>query len=114
MDAWKDERNLRIKYESRASIKAFKPIIKEFKTHGKIKIKDINIEYFEVDHKPVKYAYGFNFLIKIKSLTISGDTRPCENLMIYAQQADVLLHEVFIDGEFKETTKMRTKKTFIM
>ena len=37
-----------------------------------------------------------------KKLTISGDTRPCENLMKYAQKADVLLHEVFIDGEFKE------------
>ena len=31
--------------------------------------------------------------------------------MIYAQEADVLLHEVFIDGEIKETNKMRTKKT---
>ena len=31
--------------------------------------------------------------------------------MMYAQKADVLLHEVFIDGEFKETNKMRTKKT---
>ena len=111
MDAWKDERNLRIEYESRASIKAFKPIIKEFDSFGKIKIKDINIQYFEVDHKPVKHAFGFNFLYKKKKLTISGDTRPCENLMNYGQKADVLLHEVFIDGEFKETTKMRTKKT---
>ena len=25
------------------------------------------------------------------------------------QNADVLLHEVFIDGEIKETNKMRTK-----
>ena len=31
--------------------------------------------------------------------------------MKYAQNSDVLLHEVFIDGEFKETNKMRTKKT---
>ena len=111
MDAWKEERYLRIKYESRASTKAFNTIIHEFKSHGKIKINDFNVEYFEVDHKPVKYAYGFNFLNKNKKLTISGDTRPCENLMRYAQKADVLLHEVFIEGEFKQTTKMRTKKT---
>jgi len=111
MDAWKEERDLRIKYESRSSTKAFNTIIREFKSHGKIKINDLNVEYFEVDHKPVRYAYGFNFLNKNKKLTISGDTRPCENLMRYAQKADVLLHEVFIDGEFKQTTKMRTKKT---
>ena len=31
--------------------------------------------------------------------------------MKYAQQSDVLLHEVFIEGEIKEINKMRTQKT---
>ena len=111
MDAWKEERLLRIKYEARSSIEAFNIIIKEFKNLGKVKIKDLNIQYFEVDHKPVKFAFGFNFFHKNKKLTISGDTRPCENIMKYGQKADVLLHEVFIDGELKDTNKMRSKKT---
>ena len=111
MDTWKDERELRIKYEARSSVKAFNIIVKEFKNLGKVKIKDLNIQYFEVDHKPVKFAYGFNFIHKNKKLTISGDTRPCENIMKYGQKADVLLHEVFIDGELKKTNKMRSKKT---
>ena len=62
MNAWEDERELRISYEARSSIKAFKIIVNEFKSEGDIKIKDIKIKYFEVDHKPVKYAYGFCFL----------------------------------------------------
>jgi len=111
MDAWADERKLRISYESRASTKAFDIQVTEFKSIGNIKIKDLNIKYFEVDHKPVKYAYGFCFTNKNKKLTISGDTRPCENLMKYAQKADVLLHEVFIEGEILQINKMRTKKT---
>ena len=111
MDAWADERKLRISYESRSSAKAFDIQIIEFKSIGNIKIKDLNIKYFEVDHKPVKFAYGFCFTNKNKKLTISGDTRPCENLMKYAQQSDVLLHEVFIEGEIKEINKMRTQKT---
>ena len=111
MDAWADERNLRISYESRASAKAFDIQVTEFKSIGSLKIKDINIKYFEVDHKPVKYAYGFCFTNKNKKLTISGDTKPCENLMKYAQKSDVLLHEVFIEGEIIQTNKMRTKKT---
>ena len=69
------------------------------------------INYFEVDHKPVKFAYGFNIFHKNKKLTISGDTKPCENIMKYAQKADVLLHEVFIDGEIMKTNKMRSSKT---
>ena len=111
MDAWADERKLRISYESRASAKAFDIQVIEFKSIGNIKIKDLNIKYFEVDHKPVKYAYGFCFTNKNKKLTISGDTRPCENLMKYAQKSDVLLHEVFIEGEILQINKMRTKKT---
>ena len=111
MDAWADERKLRISYESRASAKAFDIRVIEFKSIGNIKIKDLSITYFEVDHKPVKFAYGFSFTNKNKKLTISGDTRPCENLMRYAQKSDVLLHEVFIEGEILQINKMRTKKT---
>ena len=51
------------------------------------------------------------FLTNNKKLTISGDTRPCENIMKFGQNSDVLLHEVFIDGEIKKLNKMRTKKT---
>ena len=111
MDAWADERKLRISYESRASTKAFDIQVTEFKSIGNIKIKDFNIKYFEVDHKPVKFAYGFCFTNKNKKLTISGDTRPCENLMKYAQRSDLLLHEVFIEGEILQINKMRTQKT---
>ena len=111
MNAWKKERQERIKYEARFSTKAFDIQVKEFNSLGSINIKDVKIKYFEVDHKPVKYAYGFNFIYKNKKLTISGDTKPCENVMKYGQKADVLLHEVFIDGEIMKTNKMRTTKT---
>jgi len=111
MLAWLDERLLRIKYEKRSSIKAFDIKVKEFKNYGKIIIKDQVIEYFAVDHKPVKYAYGFNFYNKNKKLTISGDTKPCENLLKYGQKTDLLLHEVFIEDELKSDGKMRSKRT---
>ena len=111
MDVWKDERTLRIKYEKRSSIQAFNVQVTEFGEYGKIRIKDLVVEYFTVDHKPVKYAYGFNFYQKKKKLTISGDTKPCENLMKYGQLADVLLHEVFIEDKIYSFFKMRTKKT---
>ena len=111
MTTWKDERSQRIKYEERNSIKAFKIIVKEFNSFGSLKVKDLSVNYFEVDHKPVKFAYGFNIFHKNKKLTISGDTKPCENIMKYGQKADVLLHEVFIDGEIMKTNKMRSSKT---
>ena len=111
MNAWQEERMQRIKYENRSSTKAFNIIVKEFSNSGTINIKDLKIKYFEVDHKPVPFAYGFCFLKNNKKLTISGDTRPCENIMKFGQLSDVLLHEVFIEDEIKETNKMRTLKT---
>jgi len=111
MDTWKDERLLRIEYEKRSSIQAFNLKITEFNNFGKLRIKDLIVEYFTVDHKPVKYAYGFNFFHQKKKLTISGDTKPCENLMKHAQLANVLLHEVFIEGEIYSFFNMRNKKT---
>ncbi len=111
MNAWQEERIQRINYENRSSTKAFNIIVKEFSASGIINIKDLKIKYFEVDHKPVPFAYGFCFLKDNKKLTISGDTRPCENIMKFGQLSDVLLHEVFIEDEIKETNKMRTSKT---
>ena len=111
MDAWKEEREQRINYEKRSSVQAFNIKVFEFKEYGKIKINDLVVEYFTVDHKPVKFAYGFNFYYQKKKLTISGDTKPCENLMKYGQFADVLLHEVFIEDEILPTNKMRSKIT---
>ena len=109
--AWKSERKLRISYEKRKSSKALNYKVYEFKKEGFININDITIKYFEVDHKPVPYAYGFSFFNKNKKLTISGDTRPCESLMLNAQNADVLLHEVFIEYEINQTSGLRSKKT---
>jgi len=111
MQAWKNERKNRIDYENRSSTKAFEIKVYEFDKYGKIKVGDFLIEYFEVDHKPVKYSFGFNFFFKDKKITISGDTKPCNNLMKYAQKTDLLLHEVFVEGELKPLKKMRSKKT---
>ena len=111
MQAWKKEREQRVLYERRSSTKAFNIKVQEFKEYGKINIKDLLIEYFQVDHLPVKYAYGFNFHHKKKKITISGDTKPCNNLMKYAQKADVLLHEVFIEGELKPFKRILSRKT---
>ena len=48
MNAWKDERDLRIKYESRSSLKAFNIIVKEFNSFGKIKIKDVKFNILKL------------------------------------------------------------------
>jgi len=48
---------------------------------------------FAVAHDPVKPAFGYRFDYGGRSVVVSGDTRPCPNLVTQARGADVLVHE---------------------
>jgi len=47
-----------------------------------------------VDHGMMKPAFAYRFDCPDRSIVISGDTRPSENLVRLARGADVLVHEV--------------------
>jgi len=54
----------------------------------------VKVTAFEVDHGPVKPAFGYRIDYGGHSVVLSGDTRFSENLIRFAQGADVLVHEV--------------------
>lgn len=47
-----------------------------------------------VDHPPIETALAYRIDTDDRSVVISGDTAPCENLVRLAEGADVLVHEV--------------------
>lgn len=47
-----------------------------------------------VDHPPVVPAFAYRFDAPDRSIVISGDTKPSDNLVKLAQGADVLVHSV--------------------
>jgi ribonuclease BN (tRNA processing enzyme) len=47
-----------------------------------------------VDHPPVVPALGYRFEARDRSIVISGDTAPSDNLVKLARSADVLVHSV--------------------
>ena len=53
----------------------------------------VKITAFEVDHTPVKPAFGYRIDHASRSVVLSGDTRISENLIHYAGGVDVLIHE---------------------
>jgi ribonuclease Z len=55
------------------------------------KYGEITVKAFEVDHRPVKPAYGFRFESGGKAITISGDTNPCDGLFNGAKDADIMV-----------------------
>lgn len=61
----------------------------------------VRISAFLVEHFPVEPAFGYRFDGPGRSIAISGDTRPCQNLIAHCQEVDVLIHEC------TEVTKLR-------
>jgi len=52
-----------------------------------------------VHHPPVVPAFGFRFDTRDRSIVISGDTTPSDNLIKLAQGADVLVHDaLYVPG----------------
>lgn len=56
-----------------------------------------------VQHPPIAPAFAFRFDTQDGSVTISGDTAPCENLVRLAQDTDLLLHEAIDDNWLKRS-----------
>jgi len=65
----------------------------------------VKITAFDVDHGPVKPALGYRVDYGGRSVVLSGDTRPSENLIRFAKGADLLVHEVYyVDEETLRTS----------
>jgi ribonuclease Z len=56
----------------------------------------VKVIAFDVDHYPIKPAFGFRIEYKGHSVVLSGDTRYSENLIKFAKGTDLLIHEVII------------------
>lgn len=54
----------------------------------------LTVTAFLVDHGPVKPAFGYRVDYRGRSVVISGDTKPSDNLVKFSSGVDVLIHEV--------------------
>lgn len=61
----------------------------------------VKIVAFLVDHGPVKPAFGYRIDHAGRSVAISGDTRPSDNLVKFSKGVDVLIHEIVDEASLK-------------
>jgi ribonuclease Z len=61
----------------------------------------VKVTTIEVDHEPVKPAFGYRIDYAGRAVVLSGDTRVSENLMKHAAGIDVLIHEVAVPETFR-------------
>lgn len=110
--AFNKELKGRIEWEQRPNKEGLDFEVIEIDETFKFKDADLEVTPFEVDHYPVEPAYGYQIKFsegEQKSIVISGDTRKSENLIKFAQNADALVHEVFVNLKFDE--KRMSQKT---
>lgn len=55
----------------------------------------VKVTAFEVDHKPVDPAIAYKFEFNGKSVVISGDTIPVDNMITHSRGVDLLVHESY-------------------
>jgi len=69
----------------------------------------LKVTAFLVDHGPVRPAFGYRIDRAGRSVALSGDTRPSENLVKYAQGVDVLIHEA-TSGDYSRATTQEQRE----
>lgn len=111
MDLWKPELAQRIAHERRPSTAALEVEVSEIAPGNRLRLGTIDVAVVEVEHYPVKHAFGFVCEAAGRRIAISGDTRRCPALIEAARGADVLVHEVFIHREMKVTPGVRSAET---
>jgi ribonuclease Z len=99
MAVWQSEREQRIAWERRPSTAALELDVVEFAEGVIWDAHGVRIFAFEVNHRPVAPAFGFLFETADCRVAFSGDTRVCDNLVAWAKDADLLVHECFIHQE---------------
>ncbi|HWR16285.1 MAG TPA: MBL fold metallo-hydrolase [Terriglobales bacterium] len=68
----------------------------------------VRVTAFTVDHGPVKPAFGFRIDYAGRSLALSGDTRPSQNLLKFSKGVDVIIHEAVDPDVFRRATTHHT------
>lgn len=111
MALWKPELDLRVAHERRPSTRALEIEVTEIAPGQNLAFGHLSVYVVEVDHKPVRHAYGFVFSAGGRRIAFSGDTRRCLGLIEAARGADILVHEVFIHREMPVVPGLRTAET---
>lgn len=115
LTAFNEELEGRIKWEQRPNIEGLDYEVTEIDETFEFKNDDLEVKPFVVDHYPVEPAFGYQIKLsdkgKEKKVVISGDTRKSENLIKHALNADVLVHEVFVNLEFDD--RRMSEKTLL-
>ena len=95
LDSYSEDINIRINGLEKEKPDIYKVNVHEIDEGVVYDSADVKVTAFRVLHGNWNFAFGYRIDTPDKSIIISGDTRPCENLINYAKNCDILIHEVY-------------------
>ena len=105
MSAYKEDIAIRINGLEKGDAIAYQVYTNEIKEGQIYKDSNLTVTAFNVQHGQWDHAFGFVFQTKDKKIVISGDCTYSENLIKYAKDCDILVHEVYSDAGLKKRTQ---------
>ena len=105
MEAYKEDMDIRINGLEKGDAIAYQVNTNEIKEGEIYKDSNLTVTAFKVKHGQWKNAFGFVFQTKDKKIVVSGDCTYSENLIKYAKDCDILVHEVYSDAGLKKRTQ---------
>jgi ribonuclease BN (tRNA processing enzyme) len=105
MRAYKEDIAIRINGLEKGDAIAYQVYTNEIKEGQIYKDSNLTVTAFKVQHGQWENAFGFVFQTKDKKIVISGDCTYSENLIKYAKDCDILVHEVYSDAGLKKRTQ---------
>ena len=88
------EYDLKIRVEHQGTNRSLpEVVVHEIGEGAFLDVDGLKATAFLVEHPPVDPAFCFRLDTKSRSIVVSGDTRPCENVIKNAHNVDLLVHE---------------------
>lgn len=78
-----------------------RPLVRAHEVHGGgpvMQDENVRVTAAVVHHPPIVPSFAYRFDAADRSIVISGDTTPSENLVALARRADILVHEALFDA----------------
>ncbi len=98
--AYQEDIEMRTKGLEGANSTGYKVNTHEIQPGVAYKDANVTVKAFRVSHGSWKYAYGYRFETKDRTIVISGDTTFTREMIEQARGADLLIHEVYCEAGF--------------
>jgi ribonuclease BN (tRNA processing enzyme) len=107
--AYAKDIDLRVHGLERGNAAAYQINVHEIRPGVVYKDANVTVTAFSVPHGSWDYAYGYRFDTADRSIVISGDTGPSENVAKACHGCDLMLHEVYSVKWFKQQSEADQK-----